>query len=345
VIFCASLRLPMLCRHPVVNPKTLSQLPEYVGISDYVLRGFLAVSSAPNTVWLLGAGSSHPVRPMRARLQTDMVEACLGLGGWPAVMPTITDFRCNLMRNSITETRLDSWKLAHTPEDFLRVRYETVLLGSETAIQPRAQFQFFGRIPRAAVILTTNQDSLLHHFASNVLCLHGCVYENFWHLPGVDKMRAGAIMLRDVRYEAASEWDIDPGPTPWLHLPGDASSPELVRRIEVASRCIVSCTALVVIGYSFSDQHIFEMLGDTTRARLTCPLIIVIGPEANEQSALLGDAFKSKCVWPMQVGWEVLAKAIVRISFRYLTPTLEILLAHAQEIYLELQSEMGMDLC
>ena len=335
----------MPCRYPAVNPKTLSQLPEYVGISNDVLREFLAFSSAPNTAWLLGAGSSHPFRPMWPRLQTDIVEASLDLGGWLADMPTITDFRRNLIGNSITETRLDLWKLAHTPEDFLRVRYETVLLGSETAIQSRAQFQFFERIPEAAVILTTNQDSLLHHFASNVVCLHGCVYESLGHPRGVDKMRSGAIMLRDIRYETASEWDIDPGPTPWLHLPGDASSPELVRRIEVAARCIVLCEALVVIGYSFSDQHIFEMLGDTVRTRLTGPVIIVIGPEANEQSALLRDAFKSKCVWPIPVGWDALAKAIVRIAFRYLTPTLEMLLAHSEEIYLELRSEMGTGLC
>ena len=309
------------------------------------MREFLAVSNAPSAVWLLGAGSSYPVRPTGPRLLTDIVEASMDLGGWPAVMPPITDFRRILMRNSFSAPSLDLWKLAHTPEDFLRVRYEAILLGSESPIQARAQFRFFEWIPEAAVILTTNQDSLLHHFNSNVQCLHGCVYENFWHLPGVDKMRSRAITLRDIRYEAASEWDIDPGPTPWLHLPGDASSSELVRRVEVASRCIVSCTALVVIGYSFSDQHVLEMLGETIRTRLTPPLIIVIGPEANAQSVFLGDVLKSKRVWPMQVGWDVLANAIVRIAFRHLTPSLEMLTAHSEEIYLELESEMGVGSC
>ena len=325
-------------RFPSVNSKTLSQLPGYLGISGDLLREFLRVASARNTVWLLGAGASHPIRPRWRELRSNIVEASLDLAGWPAEIHPLTDFRHNLMRDSGTQARLDWWKLRHTPDDFLRVRYETVLLGSEGWVEPRPQFQIFEYLPNSNVILTTNQDGLLHHFSSSVLCLHGCVYEGFWFAARLDEVRKDTLSLRDLRYDAAAEWGIDPGPTPWLHFPGDSASGELHRRLDLAAELVASANALVVIGYSFSDPHLLEMLSDIMRPRQSSCSTIIIDPNPEiDRATFLRDIWQRHDVQLVRLGWDSLARAILRVSGRHCIANLATLRTHVDEVCLELQ--------
>ncbi len=326
--------------YPAVNPKTLSNLPGYLGLDVVALNRLAAVARAPDTVWLLGAGASHPLRPTWRELQTNMVEASLDLAGWPAEIPRLTAFKRDLMRDSCTRARLDWWKLLHTPDDFLRLRYETVLLGSETSVEPRPYLRFFERLPSSNLILTTNQDGLLHHFAFNVVCLHGCVYENFWFAPGLDGVRRDVRTLVDLRHEAASEWGFDPGPAPWLYMPGDPESSELWARLDDAAKCLRSAKALVVIGYSFSDVYLLEMLSHIMLDRRAPCTTIIIDPDPEiDRAAVFRDIWGRRDIDRLCARWDALAQAIATVACFHRLDNMMMLREHVDEVCLELQIE------
>lgn len=279
--------------------------------------------------------ASYPLRPIWAELQMRIYDESLTLPGYPAEIPPSTGLGDSLSQIVKHRTSLDCFKLRHTPGDFLRLSYERPLLGNEVQVDVRPQFKFFNFVPKSSVILTTNQDGLLHHSFPRVLCLHGCVYEGFGFAPGLDELRKNVLILGDLRHEAAAEWGIDPGPIPWLYLPGDPVSSELFLRLDCAARDVAHTSALVVIGCSFSDKHILEMLAGVIRTRRTFPRTIVIGPEAVEQAGFLRDIWTSECVWPITVGWDSLAKAILRVAARHCIHNLAMLRAHIYEICLE----------
>lgn len=324
--------------YPALNPKTLSQLPAYVGVPEHLLHQFLRVAGAPDTVWLLGAGASSPLRPTWSKLRTSIIDASLDQGGYPAEVAPLTAFKLDLVRDTSTKTTLDWWKRFHTPDDFFRLHYESDLLGTEARVGRRPQFQIFEYLPNSNVILTTNQDGLLHHFSSSVLCLHGCVYEGFWFAARLDEVRKDALSLRDLRYDAAAEWGIDPGPTPWLYFPRDSASGELHRRLDLAAELVASANALVVIGYSFSDPHLLEMLTAVMGARRSpCPTIVIDADPKIDRSESLRDIWCHHDVQGVRVRWDSLAPAIASVACRHSIANISMLRAHVDEICLELQ--------
>jgi hypothetical protein len=283
------------------------------------LDQFLRMFEEPDALYFLGAGASHPIVPMAAKLGELVLEQTLALGHYPTT-PVPLDL---VAERIVGQAKLRLRRVDHRNDDWI-LRAELAERISPGAVQAAAvgllhpgkpdrcpQYEVFQLSTYPATLINFNNDGLADAFCTKhvVLTVHGT---------SLNPQRRQALdwdrLVDSLQMFSALRAPIVPGLLlPQLEPQGIVETTPYVD----ARRRIMRAKRIALIGYSFGgmDDQVAYRLLTWTVARTRVP-IIVVGPDVGDLVMRLREDAPGAPVIGLVARWYALAEAIIASSLR-----------------------------
>lgn len=273
-----------------------------------VLRLLFWTMSQPETIYVLGAGTSYGLVPFTPGLRGVMATEFHAPGVYSVEPPIATDLYRRIMTDSGKQANLNQILFRRISEPALTFFIQRALWRRPDRLAP-PNYRVFRLIGTPSVLFNFNLDGMATFYCRNrhtVLEPHGSI-DTEWFAPGIyedlrDAVMSYDLVLPQIRYKLL------PSPEP-----GRITLRFAYRAL---SRYFANAPGVLIIGYSFGrqqsgfdDSESLEFFVEFLRA--TRKHVFVLSPSPQELTSILQARLSSRAVTGVPLRWEVFARVLL----------------------------------